>query len=475
MNMKIDNYFIVKAKVRSMAVSVVLSIVLIVSFIFNYEAPLCLFFIPLYYVFLFVFFTDFFQKINTPGLLIVNALYFLRFYLVPLFMIMSKPYSFFESNTIGIYLLLFEELAISACIPFVNKIMKNSKSITKSKVFINNKKCLYVFILLFASVLIISLIKRDAFSTYHSVFNLSDSLLTSYGSISSSLSTVEGLIVFSFISLFPFFIAIVFHLLYKKKKRNVYFYIAMLASLFFSIFVIEGTDRGTVVLKGIVCMFVLIKLFPEKRKIVFFSAFIMIALFTSYFIIIRMAVDSSNSIKRTASSIADYLQSYVAGISNMTGAYNTYIEYGSKFSLELIYNDVFSNVPILSHYATTNCSNYYFNYVVGRGFAQDQVMPMIGNGMMAFGIAFSPILTMCNLLLVTRMDSYYVKCNDAFAAFTIAFAVSCIAFVHYQSVQLNMLYWSCRIMPIFLIYFVYKELCRINNEKKNILCINSSI
>ena len=138
-------------------------------------------------------------------------------------------------------------------------------------------------------------------------------------------------------------------------------------------------------------------------------------------------------------------------------------EYGQYVTFTTPFNDLFANVPFLSRIVDVgNLSSKYFNNSYGR-IGTDQIMPLIGNGLMYFGYVFSPIFSIIMLRVVFWCDEKYRSSNDVFSVFIWSYASTLLTFCHFNNLQLIMLYFSCRILPLVLVYYVFMRLdLRIN-------------
>jgi len=106
----------------------------------------------------------------------------------------------------------------------------------------------------------------------------------------------------------------------------------------------------------------------------------------------------------------------------------------------------------------------------------DQVLPLMGTGLMWFGLLLSPIFSVFMMRMVLLFDRKFKLAGDGLEVFTYSYMATIIGFVHYQNIQLIMLYFSCRILPLWIVYklliiFKLKESRRkcYKHEKKPVL------
>ena len=159
-----------------------------------------------------------------------------------------------------------------------------------------------------------------------------------------------------------------------------------------------------------------------------------------------------------------YMQGYLAGVQNCTESIQTYIHYNSSVDLATLFNDLFYNVPIISHFTTENACSIYFSKEIGF---DDQVLPLVGNGLMYFGYFLSPALLILTIKIVLIADRKYRYETNILGVYVFSYISIQLSFCHYQNIQLIMLYLTCRILPIWLIYKFVKHFSTTIKYKKN--------
>ena len=438
---------------------------IIVLWIYNYYNDLSIFpllYIPIVYVLLFVFCLRIERHISTPVFLVVNALYFLRYFAFPLSVIIFMPSYYLLRNEEGTLLLLYEEFFVFAAFLLL---VKKRKMPTFYKLdTINLKREIryirYSLVLLLVICLFLFLINPLWFNSYHFIDNIGnemvESVLSEKESLQAShsfLDTLAFMIIYVTYLLIPAYFAIVLFLRYKRKPSYFIFLLALFIPIFCSMMFIIDTDRGGIILRAAATMFLVMRLFPGKKKhimrLTYFPAFLLVL-----YLILSRSFDSDVTKMEPEVLMVEYMQSYLANIKNCTDALLSYSQYGDLVNYMTPINDILGNVPILSHFSdsSNSCATYLAN-TLNRS---DQVLPLVGNGLFYFGYPLSPILIFLTVGLLLKIDELYLKESNPLGIYVYSYAAVQIAFCHYQNVQLIFLYLTCMIAPIWLLYKLVK-------------------
>lgn len=427
-------------------------------------------FIPIVYVILFVLSFKFVAHISTPGLLVANALYFLRYYILPISTITYMPDQYIIDFVPGTWLLLYEEIFLSIVLYFF---LKKDKSSYFARVNDANFKREFKIILLVFSAfcsacLLFFVIDPSVYNSFNLITNVGNDFVEmieeqASKTESSAFRTLELIVIYITYLLFAVCLVLFFYSKYRRTHSNTFFYLALIIPLMASAIIIIDTDRGGIVHRGAAILFLLFRLFPEKRKVLINLTYIPMGLLVLYLIVSRM-IDNDNvgtSILSAEEFFVYYMQGYLAGIQNCTQAIQTFVQYGTSVNLETFFNDLFSNVPILSHFTNNNSCAKYFSKVINQ---DDQVFPLVGNGLMYFGYLFSPILSFLSIKLLMEAEKKYRFSTNLFGVYVFSYISIQLAFCHYQNIQLIMLYLTCRILPIYLIYRIVNHFGRLNTK-----------
>ena len=446
-----------------------LLLIVIVAFVSHPSTLMPLLLVPLVYAIFIVFFAGIFYYIDSPGMIILNALYFVRYFPYPLLMLFYNHY-YIEDYSKGIWLLLYEETICAVVLYFLIR--------RRQKEFINSVEindCFSSASNLYAATLIFSVlsvgiiaINPSILLNYNIIFGLTSEKLKHIELVQSSLSVSSFDIIVLDITrlLIPASIGVSFAEMYNKTQKNIAYILSLFFAVSLSMVIMSGVDRGTVVLNGIAIGFIIYKIFPQKRKATNVIVVVSAAIIVLNLVVVRLIVsESSTGLTRYGGieRILEYIQAYVAGIKNMDITIRMKQEYGQYVTFTTPFNDLFANVPFLSRIVDVgNLSSKYFNNSYGR-IGTDQIMPLIGNGLMYFGYVFSPIFSIIMLRVVFWCDEKYRSSNDVFSVFIWSYASTLLTFCHFNNLQLIMLYFSCRILPLVLVYYVFMRLdLRIN-------------
>lgn len=449
-----------KSFLLKFAVSTIMVIGIIIALLVSKQANGLLFAcIPLVYVVCFIFILEFYKYANTPVMMVVNVLYLVRYYILPFLTFLDTRLFYLEENYAGIILMLVEEvvglLAFACFLPGYRYKKEMAQQKERENKIYRFSKQLYIaaFIMLCLSFFFI-IIDRSVLDLYNFIFYLTSENIGELEGVETSAGTLSVIIIDVTRIIVPAAVALFFSNRYILTKFKLNYYLSIILGLALSMATIKGVDRGTVLLQGLAIVFFMAYLLPENRKQTLKLSILILFLIGAYLILIRMLEEGSSS---GISGIVDYLQSYVAGIKNLNMVWLTYQYQSENITIVTAFNDFLANVPILSALADgTNTCLKYFNITYGRT-GTDQVMPLMGNGLLYFGIFLAPIFNVLVIKLILIFDTAYLKSNNIMMVLTLSFASSIMGFIHYQHIQLIMLYLTCRILPLFLICYVFSK------------------
>ncbi len=421
-------------------------------------------YIPFVYIVLYIFGLKLVSNYTSPGLLVVNALYFIRYFLIPIGTILYLPPAYLSEYQSGTWLLLYEEFFLFIAYYLY---LNNKKNTINTKLDDNNigkqiKILNKVFGFLFFSSLIIYIIRPTVFEPYHFITNvgqnLVDEVLDRKETVqSSSIDTLLQMFVFVTYLLLPVYIFLIFYSKYRKHPSTFNFYLSLLVPLFVSLLFIVDTDRGGVVHRATTMIFLIIRLFPQKANKIVKLTYVPAGLLVVYMISSRLFNDDDVTAVQGVDTnilVISYLQAYVAHVVNFTDALTAYATYGDSANFFTPINDILGNVPILNHFADPNNScKHFYDLTLGR---EDQPIPLVGNGLFYFGYYLSPILSFAVVWILLKADEYYIKEKSPLGIYIYAYIAIQLAFCHYQNVQLIFLYLTCMIAPIWIVFKLVK-------------------
>lgn len=417
--------------------------------------------VPFVYVVFEVLFSSIYHFVDAPGLIILNGLYFIRYFILPLLTLFYDD-TYISSYSNGIWLLLYEEVICAVVLSYLcKKREKETYYEEKHNYFLSAKK-LYTATWVFIGIAAVVIVLRPSIlSKYNLIFGLTNERLNYIESLESSSSSFDIIIVDITRLLIPASVGVYFADKYDKTSKNIYYYCSLFLSVALSVIIIKGVDRGTVILHGVAIAFLVYRILPNRRREIRLMIIVAMTLIVFYLITARMiTANTTIGIARYGGieNIINYIQAYVAGIKNMDIVLTMKSEYGQFVNLATPFNDLFANVPFISHLVDSNnrCLRY-FNNSYGR-IGTDQVMPLIGNGLMYFGYILSPVFSIMMIRVVFWCDRKYRNSKDVFSIFVWSFTSAMLAFCHYQNLQLIMLYVSCRILPLAIVYYIFTHI-----------------
>jgi hypothetical protein len=253
---------------------------------------------------------------------------------------------------------------------------------------------------------------------------------------------------------------------YKKTRNNIYFILSILVVAIPYGLIIDGNSRNTIIIPLICMMTVFFFLYPEKRRSVMIFVGILIGIISVITILWKSLATLGGSSNSLSFWIA-YLESYFAGIANMGKAVVAKINYDSFFSLDILFNDLFQNVPFLSKIVDPiRTSSYYYYDIWGR---TDQVIPATGNGLFYFGYLFAPLVPIFILYISAKFTKYVYKSQSIPEILIYSYASVTITYNCFNSISSLMMKLTIFILPTILIIWLNKRVIvkRGMNKNKN--------
>lgn len=428
-----------------------------------------LIFIPITYVVLFVLLLRLIKYITSPGLLVVNALYFLRYYVLPLSIIVYMPSSYIAQYASGTWLLLYEEFfAFAAFFFYLSRRKQTTKLSVNTKNFgIELKYVNRIFLVLCLLCFFLFIYKPSLYDSYNLITNVGGGLVEEVLSRKdevqmSALDNLAGMLIFATYLMLPVYVGLVLFSKYKKNPSSLNFKLALIIPLLVSLLFIVDTDRGGVVHRAATMIFFLVRLYPQNKNKIIKWTYIPAGILVVYMIFSRLWDDDDVSAVTdqvdTNALLIEYLQGYLANIKNCTEAINAYLAYGNYVTIFTPISDVLGNIPLLSHLsdAKNNCNYFYASSIMRN----DQVLPLVGNGLFYFGPLLSPILVFFSVKLLFKAEELYQKESNPLGIYVYAYVAIQLAFCHYQNVQLIFLYLTCMIAPIWIIFKFVKAMSK---------------
>lgn len=350
------------------------------------------FIIPLMYGVLYYFLVPD-NVILGPGLTMMNFVLFVRYIILPP---IFKYYGFLLNShntkdyvSLAIYISIVEIITILTAIKFSSKKENSPKQISKISM---NKKVPFI---LFFTAVAVYVFNPDVLANMHFIFN-PEMIIAER--IDFSTNVWVKLIEWAQLFVVLFSIS-----LFYDKYRSIFLVsaVAIIPCFFYS-----GRSRLSLLLPLVSTLFLLIKLFPLKKKLFFitFSLFAFIAM-GSLTIVKNFRVEMISEINDFEPS--QLLNAYFGGIPNIaTGLYVNDI-FANKIGADTIINDMFRNgMVISSFFQSQNNSVHYFNQAFD-GLGDVEIIPTTCQGVFYFGYLFFWIPTLLMVKIVLYSDKIY--------------------------------------------------------------------
>lgn len=186
---------------------------------------------------------------------------------------------------------------------------------------------------------------------------------------------------------------------FNNKKIGLLLSVALIAV---NGFFMEGAN-GLFLIYNIVFLLSLIRIYPNYSKKIFAIAGFISVIFLFSIIIQKTAnYNTSNSID----DVSLLLQSYMPGVPNFAGIFNTRIFTKAEF----FKGDILSMIPFNNYLFGTNHIRLVIPYTVQNN-ALSQILPFSGQNFIYFGVFF-PFLTIATILIGVNTLNKAYKTND---------------------------------------------------------------
>ena len=445
----------------------IISTILIALNINDYEYRM-LWLLPLSYL---VFFSFFFYKVikknNHIFLYTFWAISFLRYVILPLFIVLGVYYSGRSSNPpatgsieSAIFLMSYE-LLISYLFIYFLYIFKERIYLSKDIFISSNKKkdiqfskTNFIYVIFFVIVIVLIIISPN------SIRNVN--FLVPNESFERSFSAEGFLYAISVYGILiaknlVFLMIMVFLRKKNNNKRNFLWIALALLFVIINTSIYYGASRSDIIINGIVSIMTFFICFPKLKKLPLLIFFIFF---------ISIIVSGVSSVRQIDYSkyvdfhhYADLLSIYLGGPYNVAMALETPIYFPEVSSFTVFFYDMFRPIIGIGYFLKNlpyHYSVYYFNYRIFSGSYNSQILPMIGQGYIFFGYIFSPIFSIFFIWIAYKLSKNIEKSNNL--ELTYFFSLVCVrlGFMMGQSGinQLNSL--SLNLVLFILLYWTNK-------------------
>ncbi|GEN46664.1 O-antigen polymerase [Alkalibacillus haloalkaliphilus] len=384
------------------------TIVSFIVFLYSFEhySDRFLFLLPLSYAFLIILFPAMWKySKNNIGMIILNAVIFIRYVISPLFRSLTinepairgiLPSS--QGIHYGILILIIELFVAFFVIQmFAHKFYKD-KTIKKFKP-IESKLVLIIFLFIGFSI----------FSLFPQLLGRYNFFLASgpFSDINLDIPFAGLLIIITDLILIIIAIIIINHFKIKYDKSPKFRYVIFsLLAILPVITIFKGTSRFSVVIPTIAFLVILIKLYPMYKKRIILSIALLAII---VFIVFTFSLDEQRSGETNYSlnHLAHTLDAYMSGPNNMGRVVDLQNNYGVFLTTETLKNDTFNNIALLSSLSdSSNTTTAWFNYMFyNHRLYTDQIVPLSGQSYIHFGVIGTPLLLAITLILMMFFDS----------------------------------------------------------------------
>lgn len=401
--------------------------------------------------------------------ILLTILTFVRYCVIPILIILDKgymnyiPLGKYQPNGkffyYGAWLYLWELVIVGL---FLLKMLPKWQNYYKIKSNIGFKNNNFVIILFIMLYIFIIALNPSVLDNYIFIINMFQQRNIIY---KSEFINVNGntLYQLSYMAtrglkiLIPIPFLCHFHKKYLKTNNNIYFWFSIFVLIIPYALIMEGSSRNTIIIPAISMMIILMFLFEEKRRGIAIGISMIIINLGILSILWKSLINIKYLSQKTLSYWVSYLEMYFAGISNMGKAVAAKLEYGKIFQIDLIFNDLFKNVPFFSSIVNThNTSSHYFLEVWGRS---DQVIPSTGNGIFFFGFILSPLVP----IFIIFFGAYFIR--KAYLTTNIPelvvyiYSGTVITYNSFNSISSFMMKFTIFILPLIIITKINKHIC----------------
>ncbi len=207
----------------------------------------------------------------------------------------------------------------------------------------------------------------------------------------------------------------------SRWQNIVCFILVIVVAVYYILFnVISGEDikRWQIISCGIAMLYIILRLFPEKKKFVIIGGGlgIMVAVLLGSFIKFGLTFSFGNFVNKYLE--LSHFTEYFGGMRNVTTALDLLLEHPHAQGIESTLTDLFSGVPILSalfDYDTHATAAIFKNHVNRT----DIICPLTAQSVAHFGYIGTPVLGMLMTWLAITFNSALKRTNNLYAAYVL--------------------------------------------------------
>lgn len=434
--------------------------------------------VPVIYGLFFILFAKIHSYYFYPGMFVLNVICLFRYLILPLLISIDPSYYHQTMLIKGIPLYLYEELCLGLFLilitnKYYRKISISSTHLKRgSEELSTNTGWVFKIITIIAIVIVIA--NPASLRKFNFIFTARPEEIYKYGEVVSGISSM---ILDWTKRILPLLLACYFINQYRRNEEEKFYYATILIILFFNLMIFTGISRNSAILPGVASLFLILKIFPKKKKRTFLLVSVALVL-----ILIALTIFKNSYIgvqeSYTLSNFTSYLESYFASPRNLGYALYAKDRYSSIFTIDTFLNDVFANTPGISRFfdLENRTSTFYNLAFYNGGASRDAIIPTIGQGLFYFGHALSVLPELIFVWLMAQFDREYWKSKSIMKVFFMAYFAVRFGFHHYQNVSILSGYILGSMLPIWFMLYIdqkclgsMKRKCMSN--EKNIVCV----
>ena len=180
----------------------------------------------------------------------------------------------------------------------------------------------------------------------------------------------------------------------------------------------ENVRRWQIISCGLAILYVLLRLFPTKKRLIFIwgTVGLLIAVILGSFIKFGVRISASNFVSEYLN--LEHFTEYFGGMRNITTALNIFDDVPASQGIRSTLTDLFSGVPIISSFFEfdTYSTPAIFQSSVGR---TDIICPLTAQSIAHFGVIGTPVLAMIMTFLAITFNSAVKKTGNLFSAYVL--------------------------------------------------------
>lgn len=345
---------------------------------------------------------------SSPGLMLINGLYFVKCVVYPFVSVISgTTYNPGNNDTIYAIVLELGEIVVIYMVYFLYSLYSRYND-RKSGVCVkfssmqnhlnNGRFITFCFLM---AVCVIIIVSPSSLSGYN--FFTVESLEIIYEGISEA--DTSGVVALSIKVARYVLTAYLIGYCYRKYEQTKMMRYIVLAVVIVgaTMMIVRGVSRSDFAIPGACGYFLLIRIFPKKKKMITVSILGCLVIVFVTFSLMRYSENVS------LSDFSNTLQSYFCCEKNMANAIAARRIYSDEINFDTLLSDLFGNWAVVGKMFRDNINiSEYFNFTYyGHAYSVDQIVPTIGQAYMQFGIFGTYSYTIIMVIACLVLDKKY--------------------------------------------------------------------